>query len=300
MIRHISHNPLKTVEILKYFAQNEHFKFTTHNWDYRRYETYEDFIDKIKKEWIIIDNDLKTLSKNLHTKIYCFLFNENFGQKDSCENLCFGWSSPELKKFMNEHKNRNPFNCPIPEYIKTKNDDKLSYFKDCINIFKNEFEFREDTKNLRKMFVELWESELDYQFNLHGLENMENFSFYTDVQYIKEAIKIIFNLFKNNSNFNNIQLKRTSNYENLPYYHLITITQSDLFVNSSPEKLELENLNLIINKLNNLCDYSIVSKFDNGEYYRINYLSLENKPKIEKIDFNNEIIGFTHELKFYL
>ena len=61
------------------------------------------------------------------------------------------------------------------------------------------------------------------------------------------------------------------------------------------------NLNTIIEQLKNLCDYSIVSRFQDGNTYRINYLSSSTTSEfIKKLPDNETALGITHELKFYL
>ena len=57
----------------------------------------------------------------------------------------------------------------------------------------------------------------------------------------------------------------------------------------------------IIRNLKNLADFSIVSKFNDGNTYRINYLtSNENVEHIEKLEKEYVCDGFTYVLKFYV
>lgn len=312
----IIHKPLKTIEILKYFTRNDkHLKYTTHSWEKNKYLSYDDFIKKIKKEWKLISESLKELSPRLHAKISNFLFNESLGQKNEKgyniswgeKQLCFGWSSPALKEFMKNNQHENPFNCPIPTEIKEiDKQHNLNFFRDYVNVFKNEIEFREDTKNLRKMFAELWESELSYDFNVSGLESMEGFSFFTDIHQVKDAIKKIFEMFAQSDYryFSEIILEHFSNFSSKPNYHLIRISQKYSYIKrdiADPKIIRPSgNLGSIINLLKNLTDYSIVSRFIDGECYRINYLSSVEKNQIEKINCDTAVYGFTHELKFYI
>lgn len=208
---------------------------------------------------------------------------------------------------MENNPDINPFNCPIPDYIrKIKNNNEYYYFKDYVDSFKNEIEFREDSKNLRKSLTELWEKELSYDFNIVGLEKMEGFSFFTDVHWVKEAIKKIFEMFKQADyrHYPNIYLDHISSFSEKPYHHIIKITQLDSYIKRLPDDPKIKNPNgdlvLIINKLINLCDYAIVSKFGDGKCYRINYLSFDNRIQIEKINCSDSINGFIHELKFYI
>lgn len=312
----IKHNPLRAVELLKYFSSNDKdLKYTTHSWEQGRYKSYDEFIERIKKEWKDISTELKSLNPRLHAKILNFLFNDKLSQKVEKgyhiswgeKKLCFGWSSPELKTFMQQNPDEDPFNCPIPDRIKNiKNNDEFYHFKNYAEAFKNEIEFREDSRGLRKMFTELWEKKLGYDFNLYGLEKMEGFSFFTDVPWIKDAIKKIFEMFSQNGyrHFSDILLEHISNFSEKPYYHIIRITQKGSFIRRPVRDPKIidpgGSLATIINILKNLCDYSIVSRFSDENCFRINYLSLENKSQIEELQCNDSICGFTHELKFYL
>jgi RNA-directed DNA polymerase len=309
----IIHNPQKTVELLKYFTANDKdLKYSTHSWEEGKYENYEDFFIKIYIEWYEIKDELKSQSPRLHAKISSFLFNDKLGQKKDNgyhevwgENrLKFGWSSRELKIHMEEPGN-SPFSCPIPEQIKQL-DKKLNlhYFKDYADVFKNEIEFREDSNNFKKMILEIWENELGYDFKLNGLEQLIGFSFFTDVALVKASVTKIFEMFKGKPHFPNILLEKISSFEN-GGYHLFRITQIDSFVTRSIDDPKITNptgnLNTIIKQLENLSDYSIVSRFQDGNTYRINYLSSSNTSDfIEKLPENETVLGWTHELKFYL
>ncbi len=310
----IIHTPQKTIEILKLFSSNDkHLKYTTHSWEEEKYETYNNFMGKIKDEWEDIDKNLKGLSNRLHAKISNFLFNKKLGQKKSKgdyiswgdKRLKFGWSSKELMEFMKKNPSSSPFDCPIPENIKNLDNDYGKFFRDYVDVFKNEIEFREDTKYFKNMVISLYEDILRPNgFSIEGLENLDGFSCYTDTQQIKNAIKRIFEMFVNGEykNYNKIIIERSSNLTGQSF-HLIKITQLNSFIKRSGDDPKIKeptgDLGNIIELLKNLADYSIVSKFNNKDCYRINYLSADQKDQIEKIDCN-EINGFTHEIKFYL
>jgi hypothetical protein len=318
----IIHSPRRTVELLKYFTENDKdLKYSTHSWEEGKYEGYDDYISKIKKEWNSIfdltTNEkfheiLKKQSLRLHGKISNFLFNKMLGQKNDKgyyiywgeKQLKFGWSSPELKIHMDE-PGKSPFSCPIPNHIKELDKKhNLIYFKDYADTFKNEIEFREDSNNFKKMILELWESELSYDFEIIGIPELVGFSFFTDVSYVKESIRILLrDLFKNKPEFPQIIIEKHSNFKNHGY-HLIRITQKNSFVTREINDPKFQNptgnLHSIINNLKNLADYSIISKFADGKSYRINYLTSNGNEFIEKLENSNEVTGFTHEFKFYL
>jgi len=310
----IIHTPFKTVALLKHFTENDKdLKYTTHSWEKGKYQSYDEFMLKIRNEWNGINSELKEQSIRLHAKISNFLFNSQLGDKNKKgfhiswgeDNLKFGWASLDLKKHMADINN-SPFTCPIPQSIRELDKGyDLMYFKDYADVFKNEIEFREDTKNLRKLISNLWESELSFDFKIKGLEKLEGISFFTDVQWTKEALKQIFEMFSQNDfrHFPNVVIERKSQFgdEN---FHLIKITQIGSNIGRSVDDPKIKaptgNLASIIEKLKNLCDYSIVSRFADDKLYRINYLSSKFKEQVELVDNDFPNIGFTHELKFYL
>jgi hypothetical protein len=171
--------------------------------------------------------------------------------------------------------------------------------------FKNEIEFREDSNNFKKMIIDLWDSELTYDFDISGIKELVGFSFFTDVSYVKDAMKILFgDMFKTKPEFPQIIIDKHSFFEK-GGYHLIRITQENSFVtreiNDPKFKTPTGNLHTIIKDLYNLADYSIISRFADGKYYRINYLISCEKPFIEELEIPiSKHLGFTHEFKFYL
>lgn len=318
----IDHSPIKTVELLKYFTANDKdLKYSTHSWEEGKYDGYDDYIGKIKTEWDSIYYSpsnmkfsviLKRQSNRLHAKISNFLFNNKLGQKNEKgfyyswgeKSLKFGWASPELKIHMDEPGN-SPFSCPIPNHIKNlDNKHSLLYFKDYADIFKNEIEFREDSNNFKTMVMDLWKEELTYDFDIKGIKDLVGFSFFTDVNYIKESIRMLFrDLFKTKPEFPEIIIMKQSHFEN-EGYHLIRITQKDSFVTREIDDPKFTrptgNLHSIIMNLKNLADYSVISRFADGKNYRINYLTSSENLFIEKLEIQHEVLGFTHEFKFYL
>jgi len=252
------------------------------------------------------------MSNTRTAKISNFLFNDKLGEINNKgynnswgeKKLKFGWSSPQLKKHMNEPGN-SPFSCPIPKHI-MKLDEKynLYYFKDYASIFKNEIEFREDTNNFKTILLELWEKELSYDFKISGISNLSGFSFFTDVHIIKETIKIIFvDMFKTKPEYPEIIIEKSSTFKD-PGYHTIKITQKDSYINRDINDPKLKNptgnLHQIIKNLKNLADYSIVGRFRDNKSYRINYLTSNSEKFISELSTDENIPGFTHEFKFYL
>jgi hypothetical protein len=310
----IIHNPKKTVELLTYFTANDkNLKYSTHSWEEGKFLGYDDFFGKIHVEWNSIKKDLYSQSERLYAKVSNFLFNDKLGQLNEKKyyhawgenKLKFGWASPEIKTHM-ETLGKSPFSCEIPVNIKKLDKSfNLHFFSDYANVFKNEIEFREDTKNLKKMILDLWDEYLTYDFQIseEDLKSLEGFSFFTDVHLIKEAWKIIFrDMFKPRPEYNEIKIERISNFKYR--YHIIKITQLNSFVTRSVEDIKFTeptgNLDEIIKLLRNICDYSIISKFSDGKKYRLNYLSSASGIFKDLLDDDYDVNGFTHEFKFYL
>jgi len=309
----IIHDPATTVSLLKYFTANDkNLKYSTHSWEEGKYDSYEDFLSKISFEWNEIKDEIKKQSIRLHAKISNFLFNNKLGKKNEKgfyevwgeSRLKFGWSSEELTIHISEPGN-SPFSCPIPEHIKQLDKKyNLHYFKDYAEVFKNEIEFREDSNNFKKMILDLWEKELGYDYQLNGLEQLVGFSLFTDVALVKASVEKIFEMFKGNPHYPVISIEKITSFENKGY-HLFKITQIGSFVTRSIDDPKFRNpsgnLNTIIEQLKNLCDYSIVSRFQDGNTYRFNYLSSSTTSEFpKKLPDNETALGFTHELKFYL
>lgn len=303
----ILHTPNKTVELLKYFTSNDkNLKYSTHSWEYGKFSGYDNFMESIQKEWKEISEDLKKQKNRLHAKISNFLFNEKLGVKDGKyynswgdKKLKFGWASPELKEFMISGAMKDPFNCPIPERIKSiEKESNLFYFKDYVAVFKNEIEIREDSNALKKIINSLWEEELSYDFHVKS-DNVEGISFYTDVALFKESLKLIFRSFKSRPEFPNIRIKAEKKENSV----LIRLTQieSKCRRNIDDPKIISPNggdLDTIIKSLNGLADFSISATFQDNINYRVNFLASDTM--VNHIETIENIDGFTYELKFYL
>lgn len=303
------------VKLMNHFSDNmKALKYTTHSWEHGKFENYDDFMRKIKVEWNQIKDELKSLNPRLHAKISNFLFNEKLGTKQK-ENgyyyvwgekrLKFGWASHALKKFM-ESNNSDPFACAIPEEIKKLDKEyNLLYFDNYKTEFKNEIEIREDNSGLEMLINNLWTSEIGYDFNVYQ-KDIEGKSFFTDVTFIKSTIQLIFKSFKSESRhmFSEIFCKVIENF-NENYIELL-IMQKNSMCRRSIDDPKIVNprggdFSSIIRNLKNLADFSIVSKFNDGNIYRINYLtSNENVEHIEKLEKEYACDGFTYVLKFYV
>lgn len=302
----IPHNPKRLVEILNFFTKDNPIKYTAHSFDWNKYGTYEVFIKKVKQTFEEIEDDLKYLSPNLYEKITKFLFSDNLNSDNTwgINRISFGWSSPELKEWSHIEElkpdGKKAIYFPLKEEnIFQVNGITLSVFEDVCNVFKNEIEIRDDDK-LSMLLEEIEEEILGFDFEVE-YKNLENISFYTDVEYIKSGLKKIFEQFKDQSRLehNNIVLEAVTCDKGKYIDLLITQVNSNTTKDSDRMKKEIENGDFQdIRKLFlSLCDWSIISKFSDG-VFKIDYLSSENEEvKKEKIDYIPS--GFTHKLRFY-
>jgi hypothetical protein len=128
------------------------------------------------------------------------------------------------------------------------------------------------------------------------LKNFKHVSFYTDVQHLNKVVMSIFEGIRIRPEHNQIGL--FLNNENL-FYELKIVHFNSFSDNKSIEdskfRCESGDFGTIKNRLINLGDWSIESKFREG-CYRINYLSSNEVDGFEEI---NECLGFTHILRFY-
>lgn len=301
------HNPKLVVKILKKFTQNSDLKFTTHSWDNGGYESYDEFMEKIKKEWDEVKGTLKTLKEKLYFKIDSFLFNDKLGEKkknsDSFytwgeKRAIFGWSSPELKEYCNHSGiNFNPFNYKFTKNIFLDYEDgSIKTFKELSMIFKNEIEIRSDENALREIFSSLRENFLD-RFNCTLDRNLIGIDFFTDVQHFKNGLIKIFENIKAREKFKNIEIyaKEFEEYKEIYIVHIDSVLDKN-----SKEFYDKiikcgGDLGDVYDSFYSLCDWEIIAKAKDGNF-KFNILS--SNPGI--FDYSEEIRGFTHILRFYI
>lgn len=306
----IIHDAPKLIELLRTFTSNSKvLKYTTHSWEYGKFESYDDFMKKVSLEWREIVPQLSKLNFKLYSKISNFLLHDKLGELESGGKyiswgekfLKFGWSSPALKDYMST-AGRDPFACPIPDNIK-KLDKKysFSYFKDYITVFKNEIEIREDSNALETLLYDMWENALGYDFKLNLDPSVKGVSFFTDVPYLKSTIELILKNCASRPQHPTITISIEPNF--LSKYLILKIEQKDSICNrhiDDPKILKPigGDLGSIIKNLENLADFSIISRFRDEKIYKVNYLS--SNSDTQGIEVVNNCHGFTYEIRLYL
>jgi hypothetical protein len=304
----IIHNPKELVTLLKNFSINgSALKYTTHSWDAGRdanlFKDISEFLSRAKIEYNKFSFNLKLLSENLNGKIYNFLFHKDisqtgWGDRIPSKRIYFGWSSPDLLEACSIDASLNPEDYILPSKYQLQRAGKtLQKFKHVIDVFKNEIEIRDENSALLNLILQKHDTFLT-GFTNPIISNLDNKTFYTDVQWLSKALDMI---------FENIQMR--------PQNGLVSYVLKDerddayvleiLHVNSyntgksiRDEKLQLAKGNFgdIAKYLKNLCDWSIESQFTEG-CYRINYLTSDSAElpykELERAE------GFKHILTFY-
>ena len=294
----VKHSPDKLVNILKLFTKENPIKYTSHSFEWSKYGSYQNFIDKVQEEFKKIDDELKMLSLNLHTKISNFLFEEfeTWGKYK----IAFGWSSPKLKEWceIEEKKNnaKKAISFPLPKEHQYEIDGKtLTTFDDICTVFKDEIEIRDDDR-LNKLFEKIEEDVLGFVFEVEYI-NLENITFYTDVEYFENAVTKIFEQFKERVEHDSILVEA----DNKESYVDIIIEQRGSTVNKSSEEMkkEIDNGDFedIKKYLFSLCDWSIEVESDLYGNFRVEYLSENQAVKVVELEEKPQ--GFRHILRFY-
>ena len=300
-VKEKEHNPKGLLRILNLFTKENPIKYTSHSFEWGKYNSYQNFIDEVKKEFSKIDNALNLLSSNLHSKISSFLFNDSLGEGKSWgkNKISIGWSSSTLKEWCEvEEKKSNAKKAiyfPLPKDFQCEIDGKiLTTFDDICNVFKDEIEIRDNDK-LNSIFEKIEEEVLDFDFEVE-YSNLENITFYTDVEYFENAVTKIFEQFKERAEHDSILVEA----DNQESYVDIIIEQKASTVNKSSEEMKKEiadgDFEDIKKYFFSLCDWSIEAEFLDGNF-RVEYLSENQAVKVVELEEKPQ--GFRHILRFY-
>lgn len=304
----VFHKPKELVALLKNFSvNNSALKYTTHSWDAGRdanmFRDLSEFLSIAKSQYSEFSYALKGLSENLNGKIYNFLFNKEiaksgWGDINPKKRIYFGWSSPELLEACKNDISLNPEDFILPEKFQIQRSGKtLQKFKHIIDVFKNEIEVRDENSALLNLILQKHDNYL-ISFSAPKVSNLENKTFYTDIQWLGKALDLIFEGIQKYPQHPVVEYAVTENNNDRL---VLTILHRNSFKNGLSiydDKLNLKrgDISTIKDKLQNLCDWSIESEFAEGAY-RINYLVSDNEnPAHEKI---MSAEGFKHILTFY-
>ncbi len=304
----VFHNPKELVTLLKNFSVNDSaLKYTTHSWDAGRdanmFKNLSEFLSLAQDQYKAFSYKLNALSENLNGKIYNFLFNKEisktgWGDSKFEKRIRFGWSSPELLHACNQDTSLNPEDFILPiQYQLQKAGKTIQKFKHVIDVFKNEIEIRDENSALLNLILQKHDTYL-ISFANPIIINLDNKTFYTDVQWLSKALDLIFENIQNRPQHRQVEYILKDERKDVFVLEILHVNSLNIGKSISDEKLKLEKGNFgdICKYLKNICDWSIESQFAEG-YFRINYLSSEPDSvphqKIEKVE------GFKHILTFY-
>ena len=304
----VFHKPKELVALLKNFSVNDSaLKYTTHSWDAGRdanmFKDLSEFLSIAKSQYSEFSYALKVLSENLNGKIYNFLFNKEiaksgWGDINPKKRIYFGWSSPELLEACKNDISLNPEDFILPEKFQIQRSGKtLQKFKHIIDVFKNEIEVRDENSALLNLILQKHDNYL-ISFSAPQVSNLENKTFYTDIQWLSKALDLIFKGIQDRPQHQVVEYFVTENNSEKLILNILHKNSFKKGVSIHDEKLNLTrgDFGPIKNYLMNLCDWSIESEFAEGAF-RINYLVSDNEiPAYEKV-ISAE--GFKHILTFY-
>ena len=335
----LAHNPNEVTKFLKNFEENTALKFSTHIWDKTDFLlSFTDFINKLNEEKKIYRfQELFNYNRQLYNLLNYFLFTPNtpltqdvpvYGwNNEELKDLKIGWQFPNevLKKWSIENfdEQTNPENKKYPmemivpidlkPSIRIKNKE-IHSFEDVVNIFKTEIQFRNDEDNLF--------TAVDFLIKKHKLTNsdlsiekLKKLHFYTYTKGVISAVDSIFRSFvKNNESLKDVsfEVKSQENCIEIQIIHLNSFA-SKLIERENPNKFFSGDSIAMINHLFSLCDYSIISKFNNDSNFEVailfegvfgtpdgnNLKKLETPMKVNDLE-DCEVRGFSHKLKFYV
>ncbi|WP_121628749.1 ankyrin repeat domain-containing protein [Poseidonibacter antarcticus] len=293
-----NNTPQNLVKILSNFTIDKPIKYTTHTWDFgelqKEYGNFDGYMKQVKKQFESMKTELEILSPNLYEKVNCFLMEK---EPSSEYNWCskakinIGWSSLDgLKEHCDSGK--NPFDFKLPKPVMLPPRKHLSTFGDIINLFKQEIELRADFNNLETIFK-------SQNINLDlSSAKLSNRQFYTDTSKFSQAISKIFDEIKKREELKDIEVT-TKELEDRSIE--IKISHIDSKSSRSADELlqrskEAGDIADIVSSLQNLCDYSIESRYEDTNF-RVNFLYSNNVKDI--IEIEEKPKGFTHILRFY-
>jgi len=309
------HDPKKIVWYLKKFTEDTHIKYAVHLWDgvdAKGYKNYHQFIERLIEDFKVYEfTKMTKYNPQLFWHlIFPFVFQKKLSvKKEDNSEIPFKWGRYKLKvgwQYPNNvlHPEPKSTNNKKPHEIKIPKDlrpieliqgKQLIYFKDFIDVFKKEIEFRRSDFEflIRKITHDL----SDFKVNIKGLKGL---SFYTYTLKIENALK---RFFKNmDTNFPNIQVEGKLGKDDTIIIEILQIdSYCDKSLNDAKINLLEGEFKTIQENLISLCDWSIQSRFRDGKFYEFKYLDVNNESNFTPIhrEIPEDPRGFKHILTFY-
>lgn len=272
---------------LRKLNSNSFTKFLTHDVDSNDYRDLREIfngkynyllhLEKIKEVFSVLTDknsefknnfsDLKriSISQNLYKKIHSYINNETgWGEED----IKMNWSHPDLLNWCKEHQELTPSPGIDLGYEGFKFGNKT--FKDIVLDFKNEIHIRNNNSLdfiLNKVIFEP-QNDIRNKINIEKDIN-ESLEFFTDVEKLKQIIRLIFNLIiEKHQQEGTPEVKFTfnTNKENL---ELLVLHKESVY-GQDIQTLRFGKTSINLMKLSNgLCNMEINAKFPDGKYYSL-------------------------------
>ena len=319
------HDTASVVNFLHQFTEGKSLalKYTTHFWD-KDISTgeypYSNF-NEFKEAYLKILNDknsrplesIRLKCDHLWQTVKNFLVNTEAKYTWSEFKLKIGYNI-YLEKWMNENPGIQPFSMPIsafPEEVRPKsliNGKTLVYFNDAVEIFKHCIEFRDN--DLYFAVKKIFSESPDFIINQDFLKTLRGKTFYTDTELVKDALRIIAHNIFSRPAYPHLEIKSDLvNDENgqrvvLKILQIDSFSDKDILDPKIIANTDKGDLSRIKAKLENLCDFSVESRFSaNGEFKpcRINYLTSKKDGEDMVVEIaESDCRGFTYILTFYI
>lgn len=322
------HCPKLVVAFLKQFTSTENLKYTTHIWERMidgkyKWTDFDHFFHSYESE--LKDKtgsgvpifDIYNCNRHLYNLVRNFLLppsKEEYPWQTEY-GLKLSYCIPEgvIQNWMKENPDKQPMEMPLsvfPENYRPKRRVQgrtLVDFRDVVDLFKNAIEYRDD--NLYMDVLDIF-TLTDFTLDDNALKTLSGVTFYTDTILVREVLKVIADniVVRPQHPFLKVQAIRGKDgdqkYVSLEILHVESFSNKSLDDDKLQLKYNKGQLSTVSQKLVSLCDFSVESRFRNGNEmagYRIDYLFSEEvnaEPRVTKLDIPAE--GFKYILKFYL
>lgn len=310
------HDVKPVFDFLHLFTEKEALKYTTHTWDRFSdtgkycFASYTEFKTKYEKILRKKENNIFPYSVELWSLTKNFLLNDDANKGWSKDDIKIGYNK-YVQLWMDKNPDEQPMAMQLSDFPSDMrpgpiNNSTLGSFSDVVDVFKRCIEFRDNDLFLmaRKVF-----KKKGFNIDKDKLESLKGVVFYTYTEGIKQVLEQIAGNIFLRPEYPNIEIsckmKKGEHRDEI----ILEILQIGSFSDKpiTDEKVLGKNIDStfhnIVNKLKNLCDFSVESKFRDVDGaikpFRINYLvSEEDRPLYQEIP-EADCKGYKSILTFY-
>jgi hypothetical protein len=293
------------------FCKIEEYDFIKH-----KEKVQERFLEMVNNKKYFIDYKIKNL-------IYVYTTGKTYNQETkgwTDDDININWNSESLEKWSQANKNKIPHpdsglcysqggvEYEIRPSINTcvLGQKKLRSFSDLILHFKYLFHLRSDNSLLKiieriNIESEFWKNKV--QFEIDNAQFPENLEFFTNVEKLVQAYKILINLIldvtdKNQLETPIVKLSLVKLFDGMEFciHH-----KNSVFKKSTQDTINREGqtmTNLIKNQINGLCDFYIKADFGNNQYGHLNIW--DKGRKSGKVKSKNNPLDFFEGVEYIL